>query len=513
MRACRRPDRRGARGHDRERRAFRFRGGRSGARGRNLPVSSYRRDHRAPGRPQHSLEGDAARDLRHRGLRPHTVAEPRTNRRLRLSADGLPCPRRRADASWSLPRGELLGRERHPAHSQQPGCLGHCGAALRHDLQNPTLGRSDLARRFDRLPFYLRPVHCRQVCHRLLHWQELPRLGLRRCRLDRHHPALDLLRLANSALWRRVHQGLRRKPGQPEDACPTAVSARPGAPCNLTSYALLSISRPLLDERVHTMKTILIAYHSLTGGTCQMADAAARGAEAQTAVQVHLLQAREAGPNDVLNADGYIFATPENLAAMGGIMKDFFDRTYYPVLDRINGRPYAVLICAGSDGQNAARQIERIATGWRLRAIADPIIVCTHAQTPEAIFAPKLINQDDLARCEDLGVALIKRHLRDADRADRLRDGPALSREHLNLPQLRNDLLRLVPLLRHSSVLHMAQSHTSGRTTSQGADQRERGRDARPLHRGCSGRRGRSRSTRAGVPLSAVIPNHQGETR
>jgi hypothetical protein len=56
---------------------------------------------------------------------------------------------------------------------------------------------------------------------------------------------------------------------------------------------------------------------------------------------------------------------------MAGIMKDFFDRTYYPVLDRINGRPYAVLICAGSDGQNAARQIERIATGWRLRAIGD----------------------------------------------------------------------------------------------------------------------------------------------
>src|SRR4051795_11826584 len=94
---------------------------------------------------------------------------------------------------------------------------------------------------------------------------------------------------------------------------------------------------------------------------------------------------------------------PENLAAMAGIMKDFFDRTYYPVLDRINGRPYAILICAGSDGQNAARQIERIAIGWRLRAIADPIIVCTHAQTPEAIFAPKVIGSEELGRCEELG--------------------------------------------------------------------------------------------------------------
>jgi NAD(P)H-dependent FMN reductase len=86
-----------------------------------------------------------------------------------------------------------------------------------------------------------------------------------------------------------------------------------------------------------------------------------------------------------------VFATPENLAAIAGLMKDFFDRCYYPVLDRINGRPYAALICAGSDGSNAARQIARIATGWRLRDVAPPLIVCTRAQTPEAILAPKLI--------------------------------------------------------------------------------------------------------------------------
>ena len=91
---------------------------------------------------------------------------------------------------------------------------------------------------------------------------------------------------------------------------------------------------------------------------------------------------------------------------MSGLMKDFFDRTYYSALERINGRPYAILICAGSDGQNAARQIERIATGWRLRAVADPIVVCTHAQTPEAIFAPKAIAREDLDRCEELGAAM-----------------------------------------------------------------------------------------------------------
>ena len=151
------------------------------------------------------------------------------------------------------------------------------------------------------------------------------------------------------------------------------------------------------------MKTLLIVFHSLTGGTLQMAEAAARGAAVDAEVRVCLRRAAEAEPEDVLAADGYIFATPENLAAISGLLKDFFDRTYYAALERVNGRPYGTLICAGSDGHNAARQIARIATGWRLRPVADPLIVCTHAQTPEAILAPKVIGAEDLARCAELG--------------------------------------------------------------------------------------------------------------
>ena len=154
------------------------------------------------------------------------------------------------------------------------------------------------------------------------------------------------------------------------------------------------------------MPSLLIVFHSQTGGTQAMAEAAARGAAAEPALQVRLLHAADAGPADVLGADGYIFAAPEYLAAMAGVVKDFFDRSYYAALDRIAGRPYATLVCAGSDGQNAARQIERIATGWRLRSVAEPLIVCTHAQTPEAILARKHIGPADLQRCSDLGAAL-----------------------------------------------------------------------------------------------------------
>jgi multimeric flavodoxin WrbA len=154
------------------------------------------------------------------------------------------------------------------------------------------------------------------------------------------------------------------------------------------------------------MKTMLIVYHSMTGGTKQMADAAAAGARTEPELTVSLLRAAEAGPADVLAADGYLFATPENLGSMSGLMKDFFDRTYYAALDRLNGRPYATLVCAGSDGRQAAAQIERIATGWRLCAVTEPVIVCTHAQAPEAILRPKQISPGELERCEEIGATL-----------------------------------------------------------------------------------------------------------
>ncbi|HYN60668.1 MAG TPA: NAD(P)H-dependent oxidoreductase, partial [Rubrivivax sp.] len=139
------------------------------------------------------------------------------------------------------------------------------------------------------------------------------------------------------------------------------------------------------------MKRLLVVYHSMTGGSAQMAQAAADAARAEGGLRVALQRAADSDAADVLGADGYLFATPENLATMSGLMKDFFDRCYYPALGRIEGRRYASLICAGSDGSGAARQIERIATGWRLKAMAPALIVCTHAQTPEAILAPKQI--------------------------------------------------------------------------------------------------------------------------
>ncbi|WP_299419575.1 NAD(P)H-dependent oxidoreductase [uncultured Shimia sp.] len=152
------------------------------------------------------------------------------------------------------------------------------------------------------------------------------------------------------------------------------------------------------------MAQVLIVYHSRTGGSQQMAEAAFAAAQAEG--EARLLRAEDAQPTDVLSADGYLFCGPENLAALSGAMKEFFDRCFYPVLGQIEGRPYAQMICAGSDGEGAARQLARIATGWRLKEVQPPLIMCTHAQTQEDILAEKEIGAADLARCAELGAAL-----------------------------------------------------------------------------------------------------------
>jgi len=130
------------------------------------------------------------------------------------------------------------------------------------------------------------------------------------------------------------------------------------------------------------MKRLLIVYHTPHRGYSANGTGGCDWRPRETEVVVRLETAVVAGADELLEADGYLFACPENLAAMSGLMKDFFDRSYYPVLDRLQGRPYATLICAGSDGSNAARQVERIATGWRLKAIALPLIVCTAGADP-----------------------------------------------------------------------------------------------------------------------------------
>jgi multimeric flavodoxin WrbA len=147
---------------------------------------------------------------------------------------------------------------------------------------------------------------------------------------------------------------------------------------------------------------LLIAWHSRTGAAQAMAAVAAE----EAGNVARLMAAENVMPGDLLAASAYLFVCPENLATMSGAMKELFDRCYYPVLGQIEGRAYATAIAAGSDGEGAQRQIDRIATGWRLRRVAEPLILRLDAQTPAQILAPKRLSATQLDQCRTLGAAM-----------------------------------------------------------------------------------------------------------
>lgn len=145
---------------------------------------------------------------------------------------------------------------------------------------------------------------------------------------------------------------------------------------------------------------MLVIWHSRTGASEAMARAAAQNDNAV------MLRASEVTAEHLIAAAGYLFVCPENLGSMSGAMKEMFDAAYYPVLGKLEGRPYASIIAAGSDGEGAQRQLDRIVTGWRLKRVADPMIVNFDAQTPEAILAPKSIPDKTLKECAEMGLGL-----------------------------------------------------------------------------------------------------------
>src|SRR5215203_3269796 len=122
------------------------------------------------------------------------------------------------------------------------------------------------------------------------------------------------------------------------------------------------------------MRRLLVVYHTQSGGTEAMAGRVAKGATTIDDVQTVVLRAGDATIDDVLAADGLLIGSPENFGYMAGMVKDFFDRVFYPCETALAGRPYSVFICAGNDGTNAMREIDRIVTGWRMRKVHPGVI-------------------------------------------------------------------------------------------------------------------------------------------
>lgn len=123
-------------------------------------------------------------------------------------------------------------------------------------------------------------------------------------------------------------------------------------------------------------RQLLIVAHTPSDNTRRMLEAMLRGArhpDIENVVTRHVAPL-QAVADDVLAADAIILGTPENLGYMSGALKDFFDRIYYPCLEKTQGRPYALWIRAGHDGTGTRRAVETIVTGLRWRAAHEPLI-------------------------------------------------------------------------------------------------------------------------------------------
>ena len=134
--------------------------------------------------------------------------------------------------------------------------------------------------------------------------------------------------------------------------------------------------------------------HAPSENTLSLRQAAERGALSETGIDVRVVAPLQAGPDDVLAAQAVILGTPENLGYMSGALKDFFDRSYNPLLERTQGLPCAVYIRAGSDGTGTRRGIETILTGLRWKLVQEPL-VC------RGPWQPAFVDQ-----VEELGMAM-----------------------------------------------------------------------------------------------------------
>ena len=125
-----------------------------------------------------------------------------------------------------------------------------------------------------------------------------------------------------------------------------------------------------------TGKRLLIVAHAPSPNTARLRDAVLEGArsDADQAIDVEALSPFDTKPEHVMAAGAIILGTTENLGYMSGALKDFFDRCYYPCLEKTQGLPYCLYIRAGHDGTGTRCGVETIVTGLRWRAVQEPLI-------------------------------------------------------------------------------------------------------------------------------------------
>ncbi|MDD4903329.1 MAG: flavodoxin [Candidatus Bipolaricaulis sp.] len=130
------------------------------------------------------------------------------------------------------------------------------------------------------------------------------------------------------------------------------------------------------------MAHVLVVYCSLSGNTKAAAEAVAAGAEAAGA-HVMVKTASEAQPEDLVNCDAVALGSYDAFGYMGGGLKDFLDRAFYPTRGRVTDKPYAAFFTHGGGGE-AGRSLDSLAQVFKLTRVA-PVLSIQGRPTGQAV--------------------------------------------------------------------------------------------------------------------------------
>lgn len=123
------------------------------------------------------------------------------------------------------------------------------------------------------------------------------------------------------------------------------------------------------------MARLLFIPHAPSRNTVALREATEERIQAETGIDLVVKPPLEAAADDAIGADGVLIGTTENIGAMAGLTKDFFDRNYNTMLEVTAGKPVAAYIRAGLDGTGTRRGLEAIFTGLGWRLAAEPLVL------------------------------------------------------------------------------------------------------------------------------------------
>jgi multimeric flavodoxin WrbA len=105
------------------------------------------------------------------------------------------------------------------------------------------------------------------------------------------------------------------------------------------------------------MKKMLMVYHSQSGTTESLVKSIFAALKDDSEVEVSVKRAVDCTAVDVTAANLLLLGASENCGSMNGGIKEFLDRVYYPLMGKIEGMSYGLLISAGNDGSGAVREL------------------------------------------------------------------------------------------------------------------------------------------------------------